>query len=483
MRRSRLLPLLGLPAAAAAVVAVAPLASTAPSDYQLPDLRSAAPTGLVIVNGSSSEGQAGNLLLRFNGFIDNYGDGPAHFQGNPQLLGANGVRQWARKGGTLQPITEMAMPTSRDPNSAECTQAFDPNASATKNVCVTYDNTDSHNHWHLVQAARYTLEDPAGNLVAPGAKVGFCMYDIDAAPGATNVAPSYYGFAAGTDNFCQQRAPGATSLIEGTSEGRRDVYHAGLAYQWVDVSDTRPGNYRLGNQVDPNNRILEKVGFENNAPAYANVTIPGFVAQPTSASTPVGTPVAVPLGAQTFGGLAQSRRRFRIVSAPSRGSLSVAVGQVISGSSVTYTPAPGSGSGVDAFTYVALDTQSSFPRNPPAATASVTVGTGQPAAVSVSGNPPSLIVGLTANLTASVANADGGVTWSVDGVPGGNAAVGTIMPQGAYTAPAAVPAGGSVTITATSVSAPGASASVTIGIVPAPVAKPQPMPTVPTGAG
>jgi len=476
MRRTRLLPLLGLPAAAAAAVALVPLASTAPSDYQLPDLRSAAPTGLTLQNGTEPL-QPGRLLLRFNGFIDNYGDGPVHFQGNPQVVGTSGaVRQWARKGGTLQPITELALPTSRDPNGAECSQAFDMNASATKGVCVTYDATDSHNHWHLAQAARYTLVDGAGNLVAPGSKVGFCMYDIDAAPGATNVGPSTYGFTPETDNFCRQGEPNTTSLIEGTTEGRRDVYHAGLAYQWVDVSHTRPGAYRLANQVDPNNRILEKIGAENNAPAYANVTIPGFVALPASASTPVGTPVTVTLSSQTFGGLSSARRRFRILSAPSRGTLSVPVGQTFSGSTVTYTPAPGDTGSVDSFSYAALDSQSSFPLTPAAASATVTVGSGQSAAVSISGNPATLIVGLTANLTANVANASGGVTWSVNGVPGGNTTVGTITPQGAYTAPAAVPAGGSVTITATSVAAPGASAQVTIGIVPAPVQRPEPLP-------
>jgi hypothetical protein len=249
----------------------------------------------------------------------------------------------------------------------------------------------------------------------------------------------------------------------------------------VDVSNTRPGSYRLGNQVDPNNRILEKIGAENNAPAYANITIPGFVAQPVQAQTAVGQPVTVALNAQVFGGLSQTRRRFRVVSGPSNGSLNVGVGQTFTGPSVTYTPAPGNTGGVDGFSYVALDTQSSFPLNPSAATATVQVGSGQAATVSISGNPPTLIVGLTANLTATVANASGGVTWAVNGVPGGNTTVGTITPQGAYTAPAAVPAGGTVTITATSTAAPGASAQVTIGIVPAPVQKPEPIPTLPGG--
>jgi uncharacterized protein (DUF1800 family) len=56
--------------------------------------------------------------------------------------------------------------------------------------------------------------------------------------------------------------------------------------------------------------------------------------------------------------------------------------------------------------------------------------------------------------SASVANsANTAVTWSVNGTPGGNASVGTISPQGLYTAPALVPAA-AVMITAASTADP-----------------------------
>src|SRR5438067_782180 len=44
-----------------------------------------------------------------------------------------------------------------------------------------------------------------------------------------------------------------------------------------------------------------------------------------------------------------------------------------------------------------------------------------------------------------------GITWSVNGVVGGNSSVGTITTAGLYTAPAAVPMSNVVTVTATSV--------------------------------
>jgi len=60
------------------------------------------------------------------------------------------------------------------------------------------------------------------------------------------------------------------------------------------------------------------------------------------------------------------------------------------------------------------------------------------------------------------------VTWSVNGVVGGNATVGTISTGGLYTAPNAVPTPPQVTITATSVANPAASASgvLTVGATP-----------------
>jgi hypothetical protein len=54
-------------------------------------------------------------------------------------------------------------------------------------------------------------------------------------------------------------------------------------------------------------------------------------------------------------------------------------------------------------------------------------------------------------LDATLINtADTTVTWEVNGIPGGNATVGTITSNGVYTAPASVPAGNTVTVTAVS---------------------------------
>ncbi|MEJ0008404.1 MAG: hypothetical protein WDM77_19100 [Steroidobacteraceae bacterium] len=55
----------------------------------------------------------------------------------------------------------------------------------------------------------------------------------------------------------------------------------------------------------------------------------------------------------------------------------------------------------------------------------------------------------TQDYSASVANStDAVVTWQVNGIPGGNATVGTITSAGVFTAPTTLPAAASETITA-----------------------------------
>jgi hypothetical protein len=81
------------------------------------------------------------------------------------------------------------------------------------------------------------------------------------------------------------------------------------------------------------------------------------------------------------------------------------------------------------------------------------VGPPQPPPVAVTVAPPSASVplGEPQTFTATVVNATNtAVNWSVNGIPGGNATVGTIDPGGVYTAPANLPSPVSVSVQATS---------------------------------
>lgn len=90
----------------------------------------------------------------------------------------------------------------------------------------------------------------------------------------------------------------------------------------------------------------------------------------------------------------------------------------------------------------------------------------QPVTVAVT--PQSVVVGAAqaAQFSATVAGDSSGVTWSVDGMVGGDSNVGTIDSTGQYTAPAAT-ANASVTVSATSKRDPTKSASAAVAIIAA----------------
>ncbi len=93
-----------------------------------------------------------------------------------------------------------------------------------------------------------------------------------------------------------------------------------------------------------------------------------------------------------------------------------------------------------------------------------------PLPIKVALNPTSatVIAGATRQFTATVTNTSStGVTWSVNGIDGGDATVGTISSSGLYTAPAAVPAS-TVTVRATSVADPSVSGAATVTVSPPP---------------
>lgn len=73
-------------------------------------------------------------------------------------------------------------------------------------------------------------------------------------------------------------------------------------------------------------------------------------------------------------------------------------------------------------------------------------------------------LGTTRQLTAYVPLSPNTVVWSVNGVPGGNATVGTVSATGLYAAPALIPSPNAVTVTATSTAYPAKWGSVTMTI-------------------
>ena len=406
----------------------------APVTESLPDLVSDPPANQVIQT-YSRPGQANQLLLRFEGYVHNQGTGALEVRGT----GPGG----GRMASTVQRIYRSDGSFADD---------------ASRGVQIVWEAEDGHNHWHVKNAARYSLWSADRTaMVAPAMKVGFCLIDYEK---ADSHGPSNEVYTLDAHNFCAQGNSGVPSLVEGISPGWRDVYPRTLAFQWVDVSDVQPGTYWLLSEADPDNWARER--NESNPGAFASRSsiVPGYVARGVDAGViGVAGPTTVRLATNSFGsGLGAAE--FSITAAPRHGTLSKAVGARFRGGEVTYTPDPG-WLGPDRFTYEAHDSTSEFPRHPVSAAAIVAVG-GTTPAVAISGAPARMYTSSSVRLTAQLLRAEG-VTWTVNGIPGGSPVVGTIDANGLYVAPARVPAGGRVTIRATTPS--GAWEEVTIEIL------------------
>jgi Lysyl oxidase len=285
-----------------------------------------------------------HLLLKFNGSMHNIGAGPLELRGSNPVGGEMTVtgQRIYRQDSTFHDDT------SRHP-------------------VIHFENSDGHDHWHLMNAARWSLWNQAATAqVAPAAKVGFCLEDGEAADSFAAPTPAYL---ATTIQRCKEGQPDATSVYEGISSGWRDVYGANVYFQWIDISDVTPGLYRLGSQMDPDN-FVEESNEGNNGPALATstVTVPGYAASPVSAA--VTGAQSITLAAQQYG--SPGSRRFKIVSGPSHGSLNVAAGAAFVGPGVTYSRNAGY-VGSDRFTFLAFDSASPYPLHAAIATATVTV--------------------------------------------------------------------------------------------------------------
>jgi arylsulfate sulfotransferase len=117
-------------------------------------------------------------------------------------------------------------------------------------------------------------------------------------------------------------------------------------------------------------------------------------------------------------------------------------------------------------TQQATATVAATSKGDPTKSASSTVTINAPPVVAVAVSPQSVIIGAGAvtQFTATVTGPNSGVTWSVNGIAGGNATVGTIDSMGNYTAPA-VAQNATATVAAASIVEPTKSAMGSVTIV------------------
>jgi hypothetical protein len=314
----------------------------------------------------------GHLLLRFDGYVTNVGDGPLHVTGNPQHLNpsdlnSHDVWQWvAQTDGSLV---------------------------RAQKVPIQFENDDDHNHFHFMDLVEYSLlegDGSGGSVVLMSAKVGFCLSDTETIPGFPNPGPQTYYYA--TTLFCSQDDPGAVDLFMGVTQGWHDVYGWETNFQWFDVSDVVPGEYRISTTTDPNDLVIEK--DEVNLPALAPepTIVPGHAPTASSAATPAATAIDVTLTSDRFesdfdGAPVVGVPVYSIESLPTEGTLDVGIGP-LDGDVVRYTPGPGF-EGTDSFVFGVRDSLSPFPFTTPTATVTIEVTGGG----TVPNTPPTVDVG------------------------------------------------------------------------------------------
>ena len=335
-----------------------------PGGLLLPDLVSC-PAEYSIADVVSAPDGAELYALRFAGYVTNLGAGPLDLKGNPQL-------------------TDDADPTSHDVSQWAMTADGDWINLATRPPII-FQRADGHNHFHVMGMVEYSLWDTSGTVeVGSGSKVGFCLADIRERPDLhPNPGPQRYEWTDGDlGPFCETNHPGATTLHMGISEGWQDVYAWNTAFQWVDISDVRPGYYRLGQRVDAEDFIVESDETNNGLKlSHRWHVVPGYVARPATVRVDPGAAVRFKLGADEYFDDAsledESARAHRIVTQPTHGRLDVndTIAVTINGVEhqaftdewVSYTPDPGY-VGSDSFTFIALDeSRPGYPINPVAA--------------------------------------------------------------------------------------------------------------------
>lgn len=393
------------------------------------------------------------LVQRFDGIVGNVGPGPLDIFGNPALSNPN------------------------DPTSHDVWQRTWDGAAWT-NVTkppIRFEAADNHNHFHLMQLARYGLHNLDMDVeVAPAHKVGFCFLDSQPLgfwsagadlPGAAQIndgSPRPYASSTRDDSFCRAGSPHAEALHMGISPGWGDLYAQSLTLQWFDVSDVVPGVYVMSSTMDPNDVIVE-ADETNNGPVFSaeKITVRGYRAAPVRVDTTGPTPVT--LDAVSAGG-GLTPPTFTLVSSPANGTIDVGVGQPLAGSTFNYTPNAGF-VGVEIIDFIATLDGSAYPHNPVRAQAVIVVGEQAEQPLVISGFRSPIASGSAVELDAfgPAGLDDSTVTWSVNGIVGGDASVGTISPNGWFQAPDGV---GEVVISASTPE--GVAAQITIEIAPAP---------------
>ncbi|HWB74583.1 MAG TPA: lysyl oxidase family protein [Nannocystaceae bacterium] len=103
-----------------------------------------------------------------------------------------------------------------------------------------YHFSDCHMHYHFDGYARYALVDDAGEIIAPGHKQAFCLWD-----GGSWAWPTMQGWDTGDGSDSVY-----SCYSQGVQVGWYDEYYKELDCQWIDITDIPPGDYKIRIEVN-----------------------------------------------------------------------------------------------------------------------------------------------------------------------------------------------------------------------------------------
>jgi hypothetical protein len=110
-----------------------------------------------------------------------------------------------------------------------------------------FEYAECHGHYHFKGFARYRLLDSAGQDVATGRKVSFCLLDLSRWDPKANHIGRF---------DCEE---------QGIQSGWADIYDSGLPGQWIDITGIPPGIYTLEVTMNPEQVIPESNYLNNTA--------------------------------------------------------------------------------------------------------------------------------------------------------------------------------------------------------------------------
>ena len=131
-----------------------------------------------------------------------------------------------------------------------------------------YHYSSCHEHYHFDGYARYALVDDDGDIVAPGHKQAFCLWD-----GGSWAWPELSGWDTGDGSDTV-----FSCYNQGIQLGWYDDYYKELDCQWIDITDVPPGDYKIRMEVnlpraDSVYPALVERDYDNNV-VEVDVTVP-----------------------------------------------------------------------------------------------------------------------------------------------------------------------------------------------------------------